>query len=151
MRTHRRGLAVVVVALIGLIAAPAGAAGTPVVMSQPASRETTYTTPVVVIQPGEDVTFVNTDLFPHDVRSVLMGPDNTSWCKPADPDEPQHRVRNPRRFPIGKCPLLWTPPIGMTNGVLESKLYGTDNVTSGTTVDFYCTVFPNMTGKVIVL
>ncbi len=120
-------------------------------LAQPGSRSTTYATPIVVIQPGEDVTFANTDLFPHDVRSVAMGPDSAPWCGPSEPNKPEHRIRNPRRFPLGKCPLLWTPPIALTNGVIETKVFGTNNVKSGTTVDFYCTVHPAMTGKMIVL
>jgi plastocyanin len=126
-------------------------AGSPAVVSLPGSRSGTYATPVIVVQPGEKVRFINLDLFVHDVRSKVKGPDNVLWCKPADPREPAHPVRNPRRFPKGKCPLLWTPPIALTNGVVDTKLYGTQNLKSGSTIDFFCTVFPEMRGKVIVL
>jgi plastocyanin len=128
----------------------AGDAGSPVILAVPGSRGGTYATPVVVAQPGDDITFVNTEPFVHDVRSVQMGPDHTPWCEPWDPDEPQHRKRNPRQFPKGKCPLLWTLPISMTVGAVETKVYGTENLRSGTTVEFYCTVFPDMRGTVIV-
>ena len=83
-------------------------AGPPAILAVPGSRTGTYATPVVVRQPGEELSFVNTELFPHDVRSVAMGPDDTPWCNPWDADEPQHLVRNPRQFPKGKCPLLWS-------------------------------------------
>ncbi len=73
------------------------------------------------------------------------------WCGPANPKERTHPVRNPRRFPIGKCPLLWSPAITMTVGAVQTKVFGTENLESGTTVDFFCTVFPNMKGTVIVL
>ena len=126
-------------------------AGSPVIAAAPASRETTYATPVAVVEPGDDLTFLNVEPFPHTVRSVEMGPDDTPWCNPPNPKRPAHPKKNPRRFPIGKCPLLWTPPITLTNGAIESKVYGTENLESGTTVDFYCTVFPNMTGMVIVI
>ncbi|MGH2729707.1 MAG: hypothetical protein ACRDJI_03780 [Actinomycetota bacterium] len=126
-------------------------AGTPLIMAVPGSRAATYGTPVVVVQPGDDLTFVNAELFPHDVRSEETGPDDTPWCNPVNPREPQHRIRNPRQFQIGKCPLLWSPAISMTVGVLETKVFGTKNLVSGTTIDFYCTVFPNMRGRVIVL
>jgi plastocyanin len=125
-------------------------AGTPVIMAVPGSRAGTYATPVVVAEPGDDLTFVNVELFPHDVRSVAMGPDDTRWCNPPDPDEPRHRIRNPRRFPIGKCPLLWSLPITMTVGAVETKVFGTGNLKPGTTVEFYCTVFPTMQGSLIV-
>ena len=124
--------------------------GTPAIAAVPGSRAGTYATPVAVVQPGDELTFVNLELFPHDVRSVEMGPDNTSWCKPAEPDQPRHRIRNPRQFPIGKCPLLWSLPITMTVGAVETKVYGTENLESGKTVEFYCTVFPSMKGSLVV-
>jgi plastocyanin len=133
------------------IAGRQGPKGSPVIVSAPGSRATTYATPLVVAQRGDNLTFVNTDVFVHAVRSVATGPDNTRWCKPADPNEPAHQTRNPRRFPIGKCPLLWTPPISMTNGYVETKVYGTRNLKPGTTVEFFCRVFPNMRGEVIVV
>lgn len=126
------------------------AVGTPVIAAVPGSRASTYATPVVVIEPGDDLSFVNVEPFVHDVRSVAMGPDDTAWCNPPEANEPQHRVRNPRRFPIGKCPLLWTPPIAMTSGAVQTKVYGTKNLRSGKNYEFYCTVFKNMTGTVVV-
>lgn len=128
----------------------ASAVGSRVIAAVPGSRAGTYATPVAVVEPGDELTFVNLEPFVHDVRSVAMGPDDTSWCNTADPDEPQHRIRNPRRFPIGKCPLLWSLPISMTVGAVETKVYGTKNLKSGKTFEFYCTVFPNMRGQVIV-
>jgi plastocyanin len=125
-------------------------AGSPVIAAVPGSRGGTYATPIIVAQPGDDITFVNAEPFVHDVRSVVMGPDDTSWCNPWDPDEPQHRKRNPRQFPKGKCPLLWSLPISMTVGAVETRVYGTENLEPGTTVEFYCTVFPDMRGSVIV-
>ncbi|MGH2754080.1 MAG: cupredoxin domain-containing protein [Actinomycetota bacterium] len=129
---------------------PATRVGSPVIVAVPGSRGATYATPVIVAQPGDEITFVNAEPFVHDVRSVAMGPDDTPWCNPWDPDEPRHRKRNPRQFPKGKCPLLWSLPISMTVGAVETKVYGTKNLVPGTTVDFYCTVFPNMRGTVIV-
>jgi plastocyanin len=126
-------------------------AGSVVIAAVPGSRETTYATPVAFVEPGDDLTFVNLEPFPHTVRSVETGPDDGMWCGPPNPDEPTHKKRNPRRFPKGKCPLLWTPPIALTNGVVTTKVYGTKNLESGTSVEFYCTVFPNMKGTLIVI
>jgi plastocyanin len=151
----------VALTVLALAAAPLGAsagpaetgsfdAGTPAIAAVPGSRAGTYATPVAVVQPGDELTFVNLELFPHDVRSVEMGPDNTSWCKPAEPDQPRHRIRNPRQFPIGRCPLLWSLPITMTVGAVETKVYGTENLEPGKTVEFYCTVFPSMKGSLVV-
>lgn len=126
-------------------------AGSPAIVAVPGSRAGGYATPVVVIQPGDEITFVNTEPFSHDVRSVAMGPDDTRWCRPWDPSEPRHPKRNPRQFPIGKCPLLWSLPISMTVGAVETKVFGTENLVPGSTVEFYCTVFPDMRGTVVVL
>jgi plastocyanin len=119
-------------------------------MAVPGSRAATYGTLVVVVEPGDDLSLVNLELFPHDVRSVAKGPDDTPWCKPPNPNEPRHHIRNPRQFPMGKCPLLWSPAISMTLGAVETKVFGTENLVSGKTVEFYCTVFPNMRGSVVV-
>jgi plastocyanin len=155
----RAAVSVMAFALGWSLASPAAAgqvttserAGSPAIVAVPGSRGATYASPVVVVQPGDELRFVNLELFPHDVRSVEMGPDNTSWCKPADTTRPPHSVRNPRQFPRGKCPLLWTLPITMTVGAVDTKVYGTENLESGTTVEFYCTVFPNMSGTLVVL
>jgi plastocyanin len=145
--------------LLGIVVAsltsPTARAGTEaersVVAAIPGSRAGSYATPVVAVRPGDELTFVNADPFVHDVRSVEMGPDNTSWCKPFEAGEPAHPRRNPRQFPKGKCPLLWSLGISMTVGVVETKVYGTENLESGSTVEFYCTVWPDMRGEVVVL
>jgi hypothetical protein len=142
-----------------LLAAPAAAAAIDpetsdvsvgAIATVPGSRAGTYATPVVVIERGADLSFVNTEPFPHDVRSVAMGPDDVSWCEPYDRDEPAHAKRNPRQFPKGKCPLLWSPAIAMTTGAVETKVHGTKNLKPGTSVEFYCTNFPDMRGTVVV-
>ena len=153
-RDRRRVVRLGVVAAVltaMLPVSPARAAGSPAIVAGPASRAATYATPITVIEPGDDLLFVNGELFAHDVRSVAMGPDDTSWCNPWDADQPYHPRRNPRQFPKGKCPLLWTPAISMTAGAVQTKVYGTENLESGTTVEFYCTVFPNMKGTLIVI
>jgi plastocyanin len=143
-------LAGLVVGTVSAAAGPDDSVGTPAILAVPGSRAGTYATPVVIAQPGDDLTFMNLELFPHDVRSRAKGPDDTPWCNPANPKEPQHAVRNPRQFPIGKCPLLWTPSISITVGAFETKVYGTGNLRPGTSIDFYCTVFKNMKGTVVV-
>lgn len=152
-RARRGARAALIAAVLSSLvpAMPAEAAGSPAIVAGPGSRGATYATPITVIQPGDDLSFVNGELFPHDVRSVEMGPDDTPWCNPWDAGKPQHPRRNPRQFPKGKCPLLWTPAISMTIGAVQTEVYGTENLSSGTTVEFYCTVFPNMEGTLIVL
>jgi hypothetical protein len=143
-------LAAAFVAPVSAVADEERDAPTPRIVAVAGSRNGTYATPVTVVERGEPVSFVNVDLFVHDVRSRVKGPDRMPWCGRVDRGEPLHPVRNPRRFPVGKCPLLWTPPIAVTNGVVESRIYGTQNLRSGTTIDFFCTVFPEMKGSVIV-
>lgn len=149
---NRLGALVCTLVAVAILVAqgPANAGGTLTIAAVPTSRGTTYTTPVVVAEKGDEVTFYNLEPFPHDVRSVVMGPDDTVWCNPVNPDEPEDPIRNPRQFPLGQCPLLWTPPISMTIGTISTVVYGTENLIPGTTVEFYCTVFPNMRGTLLV-
>jgi plastocyanin len=158
-----RGRAIAFVSGLGLVAAlsaPAAAAivgahpfdpaGAAAIVAVPGSREATYATPVMVVDRGDELSFVNAEPFAHSVRSEAFGPDDVPWCQPWDPHKPQHRVRNPRQFPRGKCPLLWSLSITMTTGAVQTKVYGTKNLKPGSSIEFYCTVFPDMRGTLIV-
>lgn len=159
IRVNGRALRLLSALVTALLVVPPAAAtpieapapgGVAVIAAVPGSRSGTYATPVVVVARSDDLTFLNAELFPHSVRSVEFGPDDVPWCEPWDADRPQHRVRNPRQFPIGKCPLLWSLAISMTTGAVQTKVYGTKNLEPGSTVEFYCTVFPSMRGTLIV-
>jgi hypothetical protein len=158
MRARAAAIASVVALAAALVPSQVGArvlrsndpGGAAAILARPGSREATYATPVVVVDRGDELTFVNSEPFAHSVRSVAFGPDNVSWCRPWDADRPQHPVRNPRQFPLGKCPLLWSLSITMTTGAVQTKVYGTRNLKPGSSVEFYCTVFPDMRGTLIV-
>ena len=158
MRARAAAVASVVVLAIALVPSQVGArvlrpadpGGAAAIVAVPGSREATYATPVVVVDRGDELTFVNSEPFAHSVRSVSFGPDNVPWCKPWDAERPQHPVRNPRQFPRGKCPLLWSLSITMTTGAVQTKVFGTKNLKPGSSVEFYCTVFPEMRGTLIV-
>ena len=134
----------------GARAATLAAAERSAIVAVPGSRSGTYATPVMVVEKGGELTFLNAEPFAHSVRSFAFGPDNVPWCRPWDRDQPRHPVRNPRQFPKGKCPLLWSLAITMTTGAVQTKVYGTNNLKPGSTVEFYCTVFPTMKGTLIV-
>jgi hypothetical protein len=153
-RPFRLAIALCMVAILvppaSAHAMPSDPAGTSAIVALPGSRSGTYATPIVVVEKGDELTLVNAEPFAHSVRSFSTGPDDVPWCEPWNSDRPQHRVRNPRQFPIGKCPLLWSLAITMTTGAVETKVYGTKNLKPGSTVEFYCTVFPAMRGTLIV-
>src|SRR3990170_1406817 len=61
-RVVRLGVAAAFLTVM-LPASPAAAAGTPAIVAAPASRAATYATPITVVQPGDDLLFVNGELF----------------------------------------------------------------------------------------
>jgi plastocyanin len=98
----------------------------------PGSYIANYATPVGVVSVAGDLTFVNGDVAFHDVISDAAGPEDQSWCELYE----------------GKpCPLLWSPliPLGRTTDVL-----GTENLESGATYGFYCSIHPHMRGTLVV-
>jgi hypothetical protein len=126
---------------------PAQSAGISVVAGPGGASAGRYLTPIVVIAPGQDVALVNTDIYWHDLVSDEVGPDDREWCTPLDPSKPEGPA-NPRRYPIGQCPLFWaqgTLPLGGSTPV-----YGLDGVAPGRVYAFHCTLVAGMTGNFIV-
>lgn len=96
-----------------------------------------YIPPIVVIAPGEGITYANADIAPHNfvADGVFMAKKQAKkakWCSGYDP---------------GKCPLFWSQTItaGSTTDVL-----GLENVESGNSYAFYCSLHPGMKGTLIV-
>ncbi len=96
-----------------------------------------FLTPVVVIAPGEAITFTNLDAAPHNfVASDAFVPKKAAkkakWCS---------------GFDKGKCPLFWSPTIGTGE---SAAVEGTDKVEAGAQYAFICTLHPNMKGTLVV-
>lgn len=125
-------------------AGSAGAGSTGVVVAVPGSaRVGRYALPLVVLAPGDAPEVVNADINWHDVVSSETGPDDRPWCAPLDPAKPEGPA-NPRRYPLGSCPLFWSVgalPLGGT-----SRVYGLDAPEPGRVYAFHCTFVAGMTG-----
>jgi plastocyanin len=124
-------------AMLGVVAGPltgpARAGNELQYVSGPGSQFTNYTVPVLVMQQGDSVTYTNIDIAPHDVVAEVVGPD-TPLCAAW-------------QFEPGKCPLFWTPQIGLGK---STPIYGLDSLTAGQQVSFICKLHPGMKGTLVV-
>lgn len=135
----RRMLIAIAVAALAAGTVPARAAVV-VVFAGPGSYLTTYTTPVAAATQGGELTLLNGDIQLHDVVSDAFGPDTQLWC--------DDLVTPTREFPLGQCPLFWTPLIPLT---ATSRVYGLENIVPGTVYSFYCSIHPGMIGRLAAL
>jgi plastocyanin len=102
------------------------------VVAQPGSFATSYTTRVVPVQVGGELTFLNGDLQQHDVVAFSdYGPGDQPWCDAFSP---------------GKCPVVWSKLIGLSG---STEVLGTENLQAGRTYEFYCTIHPSMRGTLV--
>lgn len=93
--------------------------------------------PVVVMAPGEGITYANVDIAPHNFVALDSFMDKkqakkAQWCSGYDK---------------GKCPLFWSPTISLGN---TTEVLGLENLESGETHSFYCSLHPGMKGTLIV-
>ena len=119
-----------------LVASPSPAHAA-VAAAAPGGFAAGFVTPVVVTAPDEEITFVNTDIAPHDflADSVYLSKKaakKAEWCS---------------GYTKGKCPLFWTPTI--TAGE-TTEVFGIENLKSGEQYPFYCSRHPGMKGTLIV-
>ena len=129
--------ALLLIAAAALLAASASPANAAVAVTGPGGFVAGFVPPVVVIAPGEGITYANADVAPHnfiayDAFLAKKQAKKTKWCSGYD---------------SGKCPLFWSDTItaGQTTEVL-----GLQNVESGDSYGFYCSLHPGMKGTLIV-
>lgn len=96
-----------------------------------------FVPPVVVVAPGEGITYANADIAPHnfvayDAFLAKKQAKKTKWCS---------------GFDAGKCPVFWSQTIGAGQ---TTEVLGLENVESGKTYGFYCSLHPGMKGTLIV-
>jgi plastocyanin len=91
------------------------------VVAGPGAASSNYATPVMITQVGGPLSFLNLDAVQHDVTSDAKAPD-------------------------GK-PLFHSALAGLGE---NKPIDGLDNVKSGQTYGFYCSIHPGMTGQLIV-
>lgn len=137
----RRIVSVLAAVLAGwLIPSPAGAA---VIAAVPGSFQATYATPVVVAPTAAPVTFVNTDIQPHDVVAKTnfasqADAKKAPWCSNFKTKKGKKTIYN--------CPVFWSEAVGTGE---STSVEGIDGLTSGQQYSFYCSIHPRMTGTLV--
>ena len=130
----RKALCFIAVAGFVLSATPAQAA---VAVTGPGGFVAGFVPPVVVIAPGEEITYANADIAPHnfvayEAYMTRKQAKKAPWCSGYDK---------------GKCPLFWSDTITLGQ---QTQVLGTENVESGETYAFYCSIHPGMKGTLVV-
>ena len=103
----------------------------------PGGFQSGYLPPVVVVAPGENLDYSNFDVASHNVVA-------------ADAYVPKKKAKKVKwcsGFDKGKCPLFWSPAIGVGE---TTSVLGLERVKSGTQYGFLCTLHPNMKGTLVV-
>lgn len=96
-----------------------------------------FVPPVVVVAPGEGITYMNADIAPHNFIAdghflKKKQAKKAKWCSGYDK---------------GKCPLFWSPTITLGS---STEVLGLEYVQSGESYGFYCSIHPGMKGTLIV-
>jgi plastocyanin len=118
-------------------ALPEGDAPVNVVATGPGAQFHTYAPPVVVVEKRGTLTYANFDIARHDFvqdtkADGVSGPRKKPWCK---------------SFKKRKCPVFWTPTIGVGQQV---PVRGLESVKPGASYTFLCTLHPGMSGTLVV-
>jgi plastocyanin len=106
-----------------------------------------YATPVIAVTPGEEVTFTNIDIEMHDVvqdveADGVGAKKPMPWCK-------KGKMKKHGGHAHGhSCPIFWTPLISLGK---TTPIYGLENVKSGETYTFLCTLHHGMKGTLVVI
>jgi plastocyanin len=130
----RSAIAAAAVALVLAASAPAHAA---VAAVAPGGFLAGFATPVVPAAQGEAITFVNTDVAPHNfvADGVFLSKKDAKksrWCT---------------AFTAKTCPLFWSPTI---TGGEQANVEGIERLESGNQYPFHCTVHPSMKGTLVI-
>jgi polyvinyl alcohol dehydrogenase (cytochrome) len=111
----------------------------PHIVAGPQAQFAGYLTPAMVAskQLGR-VLYTNLDIVRHDViqdprTDGVAGKGKDPWCK---------------RFKPGRCPVFWTPLLGLGE---SAELQGLKNAQAGRTYTFYCSLHPGMRGSLAVV
>ena len=96
-----------------------------------------YATPVMVIEPGGELSYTNLDIVQHDVvhdvaTDGFANKKKDKWC---------------RAFEKGACPLFWSARAGLGEDVAVERL---KNLKAGEIYTFFCTLHPGMKGRLII-
>jgi plastocyanin len=105
------------------------------VVSGAAAKFYGYATPLVLVEPGAQITYYNFDIEKHNVvhdaiADGVFAKKKQPWC---------------RDFTPGKCPLFWSKMIGLG----DTPIKGLQNLEAGQLYTFYCTLHPGMKGHLL--
>jgi polyvinyl alcohol dehydrogenase (cytochrome) len=133
---YRPGLPVAGGATPEAPSAPAAPPAGMSVISGPQAQSYGYLTPQIVVQSGGTLQYANFDLVRHNVVQDVAADHKSlkkkaKWCK---------------QFNRGKCPLFWSPLIGLSQ---STEVLGISHLKPGT-YSFFCTLHPGMKGKLLV-
>ena len=105
------------------------------IIAGPDAKTLGYATPVMTIRRGDPLSFINLDIEAHNVQSDAFGPDSQPWCD--------------GNFPLGKCPLLFSPEVGLGQ---TPDIRGTENLVPGNIYTFWCVAHGHgQSGTLVVL
>jgi polyvinyl alcohol dehydrogenase (cytochrome) len=111
----------------------------PHIVAGPQAQFYGYLTPQMVASKGTGkVIYTNLDVVRHDVVQDVRNDGVASkgkdpWCK---------------KFAKGKCPVFWTPLLGLGE---STDLQGLKNTQAGKTYTFFCSLHPGMRGSLAVV
>jgi plastocyanin len=120
-----------------LLALTAPSAVAAVAAAGPGGFVSGFATPAVVVAPGEELTFYNGDVAPHDLVALDA----------FVPKKQARKVKWCSGYPRGKCPLFWSQRITVGE---STPVLGLSKVKTGKQYAFYCTVHPGMKGTLVV-
>lgn len=102
----------------------------------------TFLPEVMVASRSGSLTFVNTDLNPHDFVAEVRGDDGVLRPDHVRPDGPWCVHYD------GDCPLFWTD---LLQSGTSAVVQGLGDAVSGATYHFYCSIHPYMKGELVVI
>lgn len=107
------------------------------VLSGAAAQFYGYATPLMAVERGGQLDYVNFDIVQHDVvhdvkSDGIANKKKNKWCE---------------NFKKGRCPLFWSARAGLGDTV---SVKGLRNLRSGEIYTFFCTLHPGMKGRLLV-
>jgi plastocyanin len=144
MKAASLALAIVATWALASPASPRPTDVTTAALTGPGATYWGYATPVLVVEKGGELTYLNADIIRHDlVHDVeadgFGGPKKMPWCEKA-PSDGHHHDHG------AGCPVFWSKTVGLNE---TTKVMGTQNLKPGTTYTFFCTLHHGMKGTLI--
>ena len=123
--------------VLAISLAPLGPAHAATAAPGPGGFAAGWLTPVVVIEEGEGITYMNLDIAPHNfvadgIFLTKKQAKGVKWCS---------------AYEKGMCPLFWSETIGTNQ---STEVEGLEGLKAGTQYPFFCSAHPSMKGTLVV-